>query len=351
MKQKVNHRQKKSIQSIVILVALTLLGLVACTSEPKTEPVVEKVDTELREKAMSLFGSITSVANENIPENKIALGQKLFFDNQLSKDQTISCNSCHNLKTYGVDNLPFSPGDTKELGGRNSPSAVYAFLHTMQFWDGRAKDVEEQAGGPVLNPVEHNIPSKEFLEKRLRADANYQKLFKEVFPSEKEPITFANITNAIGAFERQLKPVSRYDKWVDGDDNALNKEEKEGLKVFMDKGCITCHSGTVFGGKMFQKFGLFGEYWKHTNSKKVDNGLFDITKKESDKYLFKVPSLRNVAVTHPYFHDGSVQNLEEAVKVMSEVQLANKLSDTEIKSVVSFLKSLTAEVDQKYQTK
>jgi cytochrome c peroxidase len=273
----------------------------------------------------------------------------LFFETKLSKDGNISCNSCHNLKTYGVDNLSFSPGDTKVLGGRNSPSAIYAFLHNIQFWDGRAKDVEEQAGGPILNPVEHNIPSESFLEKRLRADVEYQKLFKEVFPSEKEPITFANITKAIGAFERQLKPVSRYDKWVDGDDKALNADEKAGLKVFIDKGCITCHSGNVFGGKMFQKFGLFDDYWKHTKSKKIDNGVYDLSKKEGDKYFFKVPSLRNVAMTHPYFHDGSVTQLEDAVRVMSEVQLANKLNDQEIKSVVLFLKSLTAEVDAKYQ--
>jgi cytochrome c peroxidase len=348
-------QQTNKSKLYVHLIGLTTISgfmMFSCQSNTaeQTEPVVvESDDKELRDQSKSLFGSISSLPEENIPANKIVLGQKLFYDTKLSKDGTISCNSCHNLKTYGVDNLSFSPGDTKALGGRNSPSAIYAFTHSMQFWDGRAKDVEEQAGGPILNPVEHNIPNEAFLEKRLREDANYQKLFKEVYPNSKEPITFANITNAIGAFERQLKPASRYDLWVDGDDKALTADEKAGLKVFIDKGCITCHSGTAFGGKMFQKFGLFADYWKHTKSKNIDNGLYDISKKESDKFFFKVPSLRNVAMTYPYFHDGSVTNLEDAVKVMSETQLANKLNDSEIKSVVVFLKSLTAEVDKKYQ--
>lgn len=331
-----------------IFVLLLFLG---CKKEEKEDfsvkPVSEK--SELAKKASNFFKSISTVEYVSIPQNKIDLGEKLFFDKALSKNGTISCNSCHNLSSYGVDNKSFSLGDTKKLGGRNSPSVIYASTHAMQFWDGRAKDVEEQAGGPLLNPVEHGIPNKEFLEKKIRAIPEYQIAFKNVFPNEAEPITFANITNAIGAFERQLMPKSKFDAYLDGNEEALNEKEKKGLTAFIDNGCITCHSGVALGGQMMQKFGLYGDYSKLTHSKTIDMGLYDRTKKEGDQFMFKVPSLRNCEKTYPYFHDGSVTSLKEAIKIMAKLQVNKDLSDTNVNDIEAFIKTLTADVDSKYK--
>lgn len=335
---------------VFLLVGLTLFS---CKKQEAKEdfsikPVSEK--SELAKKADNFFKSISTVEYTSIPQGKIDLGKKLYFDKALSKNGTISCNSCHNLSTFGVDNQSFSLGDTKQLGGRNSPSVIYASLHAMQFWDGRAKDVEEQAGGPLLNPVEHGIPNKEFLEKKLRAMPEYQTAFKSVFPNDKEPITFANLTNAIGAFERQLLPKSRFDAFLDGAETALNDQEKKGLTAFIDNGCTTCHSGVAIGGQLMQKFGLYGDYTKLTHSKKVDRGLYDRTKKEGDQFVFKVPSLRNSEKTYPYFHDGSVASLQEAIKIMGKLQVNKELSAADASAIEAFIKTLTADVDLKYKS-
>ncbi|WP_281238543.1 cytochrome-c peroxidase [Flavobacterium praedii] len=330
-----------------------ILGLVffGCKKETKEDfsikPIIEK--SELAKKANNFFKSISTIEPVTIAQNKIDLGKKLYFDKALSKNGTVSCNSCHNLVTYGVDNKSFSLGDTKQLGGRNSPSVIYASLHAMQFWDGRAKDVEEQAGGPLLNPVEHGIPNEAFLEKKVRDLPEYQAAFKIVFPNDKEPITFANLTNAIGAFERQLNPKSKFDDYLDGNEKALNDQEKKGLTAFIDNGCITCHSGVAVGGQLMQKFGVYGDYAKLTHSKKIDMGLYDRTKKEGDQFMFKTPSLRNSEKTYPYFHDGSVASLKEAIKVMGKIQLNKDLSVADINDIEKFLKALTADVDAKYK--
>ena len=312
-------------------------------------PFDSESEKELKDKADIYFASITSLPDQGISIEKIALGKKLYFDKRLSKDETISCNSCHNMNTYGVDNLSFSPGDKGELGARNSPTVIYAYLHGMQFWDGRAKDVEEQAGGPILNPVEHNIPSEKFLEERLRGVEEDRAMFKVAYPDSAQPITFATISNAIGAFERQLNPVSRFDEWLDGDKEAMTKEEKLGLTAFMDNACITCHNGPAMGGDMLQKFGLNSDYWEYTKSKKIDKGVYELTKKDRDLYKFKTPGLRNVEKTYPYFHDGSVEKLKDAVRIMGELQVQNELSEEDVTNITAFLKSLTADVDDKYK--
>ncbi|PWH85531.1 cytochrome-c peroxidase [Brumimicrobium oceani] len=306
-------------------------------------------EKELKEKADIFFASVSSLPKQDISSEKVALGKKLFFDKRLSKNETISCNSCHNMNTYGVDNIALSPGDTEEFGNRNSPTVFYAHMHAMQFWDGRAKDVEEQAGGPILNPVEHNIPSEAFLEERLRGIEEYQTMFAAAYPDSAEAITFATITNAIGAFERQLNPVSRFDEWLDGDSEAMTAQEKEGLTVFINNACITCHNGAALGGNMLQKFGLNGDYWEHTMSEVIDNGVYDLTKEERDKFKFKTPGLRNVEKTYPYFHDGSVEKLEDAVRIMGKLQVANELTEEEVQSVTAFLKALTADVDDEFK--
>ena len=336
------------------LLALLLFGFfaVSCGTSTTEKKAEQQVETDqfvgLAERVKPIFGTLPVVA-EN-PENaltdeKVALGKKLYFDVRLSKDNKISCNSCHNLSTYGVDNLPVSPGNNEgTFGGRNSPTVLNAAFHMSQFWDGRNKDVEEQAGGPILNPVEMAIESKEFLEKRLSGIEEYVQAFAAAFPEEAKPIKYINVQKAIGAFERKLVTPAPFDAFLAGDATALTNEEKAGLDKFVSVGCIACHSGNLLGGTMYQKFGTFGNYWELTKSDPIDNGRFDVTKNEADKYMFKVPSMRNVAKTAPYFHDGSVADLGESVKIMAKLQLNKDLTEEEVKSIVTFLNTLTGEV-------
>lgn len=275
-----------------------------------------------------------------ITDDAVTLGKQLYFDPRLSKSQEISCNTCHGLDTYGVDNKPTSPGHKGQLGVRNSPTVYNAALHIAQFWDGRAKDVEEQALGPILNPVEMSMKDEASVLTVIRSMPEYVASFKKVFPADKDPVTYANVGKAIGAFERTLVTPSRWDKYLAGDDGALTKEEKAGLAKFLDVGCNTCHASTAVGGRDFKLLGQ-AKAWP-TEIK--DNGRFDATKDPADKHFFKVPSLRNVEKTAPYFHDGSVKTLEEAVKLMATHQLGKDLSNADVASIVTFLKSLTGEL-------
>lgn len=318
--------------------------IIACKKEKNAQNQESVGYSELYKNAISIFQPLSSVEYEEIKPELATLGKYLYFDTRLSNKGNISCNSCHDLHTFGVDNLPTSPGDDGITGARNSPSVIYASLHAMQFWDGRAEDVEEQAGGPILNPVEHNIKDKQDLVKRIENVDLYIDWFGKVFPEESTPITFENITKAIGAFERTLRPESRFDKYLEGDENQLNAQEKRGLEAFISNGCITCHNGVTLGGQMFQKFGVYDEYWKWTQSKEIDNGLFDLTQKETDKHLFKVPGLRNITKTAPYFHDGSVASLEEVVRIMGNIQANVKITEEEIRDIVAFLDALTADL-------
>ncbi len=335
-----------------LTIALLILTFSAgCGSDKKAS---DKVQTQalssLQQKAKSLFGTLPRVAENPanpLSKQKIALGRKLYFDVRLSKDNRQSCNTCHNLATFGVDNKPFSEGNDGKLGGRNSPTTLNAALHFAQFWDGREPDVEAQAGGPVLNPVEMAMPDEKSVEKRLAAVDEYVKLFAAAFPDDKNPVRFANMKKAIGAFERTLITPSRFDDYLAGKEAALNEKEKAGLETFINSGCTTCHSGNLLGGTMYQKFGLFGNYWDYTKSGKIDNGRFDVTGNEADKYFFKVPSLRNIEKTYPYFHDGSVPELREAVQIMAQSQLNKTLSDKELDDIIAFLKTLTGKLPEK----
>lgn len=336
-----------------VLFALLLSGIVVTgckqglEKKDKKQESQESVQTELQIKANKYFAPLPEVAenpDNPLSEAKIKLGKTLYFDTRLSKDGNNSCNSCHNLETYGVDNLPTSPGDAGKNGDRNSPTVLNAALHFSQFWDGRNKDVEEQAGGPILNPVEMAIPSEEFLIKRLSEVEEYKVMFSDAYPDEEDPLSYQNLTKAIAAFERTLLTPSKFDQFLKGDADALTENEKKGLETFIDVGCIICHSGTVLGGNMFQKFGLFGDYWEHTVSDAIDEGRFTETGNDQDKYIFKVPSLRNIEKTYPYFHDGSVNDLTDAVGIMSKLELNKNLSEEEISDIIAFLESLTGEV-------
>jgi cytochrome c peroxidase len=341
----------KKIVAGIVSIALVSCGGTNESSEGQKDKKVQfhkagKVEKQdLLTRAKNYFQPLSASAGfekEGITSEKIALGKKLYFDKQLSKDGNISCNSCHNLETYGVDNLPTSPGDEGKNGDRNSPTVLNAALHISQFWDGRAKDVEEQAGMPIMNPVEMNIPTEEFLVTRLSKNAGYKKAFNTVYPNE--GLTYKNLANAIGAFERTLITPSKFDDYLKGDENALNADEKSGLELFINTGCITCHTGSTVGGTMYQKFGLFGDYWELTKSSHIDKGRSKVSGNESDKYFFKVPGLRNIEKTYPYFHDGSVSELKDAVSIMAKLQNNKDLSDKQAASIVTFLKTLTGEV-------
>ncbi len=339
----------------VLLISVLLLTSCNKKKENTSEKNQDKKQeyTALQTKSKTFFGELPLVAenaNNPVTEEKVILGKVLYFDTILSKNKTQSCNTCHNLDTYGVDNLPTSPGDGKgTLGTRNSPTTLNAALHIAQFWDGREPDVEAQAGGPVLNPVEMGMASEKEVVMRLSKEDNYKQMFAKAFPKDKDPITYNNMKKAIGAFERKLITPSKFDDFIKGDATALNTTEQEGLQLFFDKGCTTCHSGNALGGNIFQKFGIFGDYWEMTKSKKVDEGKFEVTKNEADKYIFKSPSLRNIEKTYPYFHDGSVKDLNDAVRIMGKVQLNLDLTDQEVEKIVAFLHTLTGEVPAKYK--
>lgn len=266
----------------------------------------------------------------------IALGKKLYLDPKLSVNDTISCNSCHQLNNFGVDSQPTSPGHEGKRGGRNSPTTFNAALHIAQFWDGRAKDVEEQALGPILNPIEMGMPSEAAVVDKLKKIDEYKAMFAEAFKDEKDPIQYKNIGKAIGAFERTLITPSRFDDFLKGDENALNDTEKRGLQKFVHMGCANCHNGVAIGGNSYKKIGLVEEY------KTSDEGRFAVTGLETDKKVFKVPSLRNITKTAPYFHDGSVKTLDEAIEEMAEHQLGRKVGPGFIEDVKAFLGALTA---------
>ncbi|WP_106791041.1 cytochrome-c peroxidase [Aquimarina sp. Aq78] len=305
--------------------------------------------SEIDKKAREIFGVLPKIAespDNPITHEKVTLGKTLYYDKRLSKDNTQSCNTCHNLKTYGVDNLSFSIGNDGKPGGRNSPTTLNAALHMTQFWDGREPDVEAQAGGPILNPIEMAMPNETVVVDRISKIDEYIELFAKAFPEEKTPITYRNIEKAIGAFERKLITPSKFDKYMAGDGSALNKYEKKGMETFISVGCITCHTGALLGGNMYQKFGLTVNYWEYTNSEKIDNGRFDLTKNEVDKYVFKVPSLLNIEKTTPYFHDGSIKDLKKAISIMGETQLNQKLNPQQINEIHLFLQTLTGEVPE-----
>ncbi len=341
------------MKKLVYTLSLAGIFVYACGSNNNTQQA-EAVKKDSSEKALlalaqGIFKPLPQVAenaDNPISQEKVALGKLLYFDTRLSKTGNNSCNSCHNLATYGVDNEPTSPGDAGKRGNRNSPTSLNAALHTIQFWDGRAKDVEEQAGMPILNPAEMAIPNEAFLEKRLAEVALYQEKFKAAYPNDAKPINYKNIAKAIACFERTLITPSKFDNYLKGDVNALSDQEKKGMQTFINSGCTACHSGATLGGTTLMKFGLLNDHHPLTQSKSADNGLMDLTKKESDKDIFKVPSLRNIAKTQPYFHDGCITDLAQAVKIMGKSQLNKDLTEQEVADIVAFLNTLTGELPQ-----
>ncbi len=304
---------------------------------------------EVNEGAVKLFAPLPAVmeASANpVTDAKVALGRMLYYDPRLSASQQISCNTCHALDVYGAEQKPVSTGHKNQKGKRNAPTVYNAAGHFAQFWDGRAPTVEEQAKGPITNPIEMAMPSNVAALHVVKSMPEYVALFQSAFPNDKDPVTYDNIGRAIGAFERKLVTPSRWDGFLEGNQSALTDEEKAGFNTFAATGCQYCHYGTYIGGNSFQKLGVV-KPWANQS----DEGLYQLTKDENDKMVFKVPSLRNIEKTVPYFHDGSVATLEQAISNMALHQRGVNLTDAQVKSIVAWMDALTGPLPSSYYRK
>ncbi|TAL72753.1 MAG: cytochrome-c peroxidase [Rhodanobacter sp.] len=273
---------------------------------------------------------------------KIELGKMLYFDPRLSESHAISCNSCHIIGMGGVDLQGTSLGHRWQHGGRNAPTVYNAVFGVAQFWDGRAKDLEQQAGGPLVNPVEMDTTEAHVVE-QLKGIPGYAPRFAQAFPGARDAVTFDNVRRAIALFEATLiTPNAPFDRYLKGDERALDADQKAGLALFINKGCAACHSGVNVGGQMYAPFGVVERPGAEVLPP-GDTGRFAVTKTASDEYVFRVPSLRNVTLTPPYFHSGKVWSLHQAVGIMGSSQLGAKLSDDEAAKVVHFLAALAGD--------
>jgi len=298
---------------------------------------------DVMERAQKMFkpipDTLPTLKDNPITPSKLELGTMLYFEPRLSASGLISCNTCHNIGTGGVDLQETSVGHGWQRGGRNAPTVLNAIFNLAQFWDGRAQDLREQAKGPPQAAIEMNT-TPERLEETLRSMPEYVALFKQAFPQEEDPVTFDNTAKAIEVFEATLlTPNSRFDKYIKGDKTALIKEEQEGLKFFMDKGCAPCHGGINLGGTGYFPFGVVEK--PQSDITAGDTGRFKVTGVKSDEYVFKSPSLRNLALTPPYFHSGKVWNLKEAVAIMGSSQLGISLTDDQVNALVAFFRATT----------
>jgi len=304
-------------------------------------------DAALIEDAASIFQPIPHMipeVNDNaVTKEKIELGRMLFFDPRLSSSQLLSCNTCHNLAMGGDDNLETSIGHGWQAGPRNSPTVYNAVLNVAQFWDGRAEDLKEQAKGPIQAGVEMNN-RPEMVVATLSSIPEYVDHFGRAFPNEDDPVTFDNVARAIEAFEATLiTPASPFDQYLEGNANALNDQEKRGLQTFIDTGCIACHAGVNIGGQSYHPFGVVEQPGADILPPD-DKGRFAVTDTATDEYVFRAPTLRNVALTEPYFHSGRVWDLRQAVAVMGVAQLGAELDAQQVDDIVAFLKATTGEM-------
>jgi cytochrome c peroxidase len=342
--------------AIIPLVAISgALGAAGCVHSKEESTQVDPASiggqdpASLLAQALSKFGTLPEVqetSKRTVTDAKIALGRQLYFEKRLSKNQDLSCNSCHDLTQYGVDRraplAKTSTGHRSQTGTRNAPTVYNAARQVAQFWDGRAADVEEQAKGPILNPIEMALPNAAAAVTVLKSIPGYEPLFRSAFPGSKDAITYDNLGLAIGAFERKLVTHDRFDEYLDGDPAALTPTEQRGLYLFIDSGCPTCHSGPGLGGDEYRKLGSAVAY------KTDDVGRFAVTKQEKDRNVFKVPTLRNIEKTAPYLHDGSQATLKDAIRLMVKHQTLTTRTDEEVGAIEAFLKSLTGELPTDY---
>jgi cytochrome c peroxidase len=300
-------------------------------------------DEALRSQAAGLFGEIKASTAAASPQAE--LGRALFWDTRVSLDGKTACASCHFARDWGADRRPFSPDARGALTSRHSPTVFNSVSQPTLRWLGDRKTAADQAEGSLGGSL--GFPSRDAALKKLN-ELGYEAAFRAAFPQDAQPFSTANYGRALEAYEATLTTPAPFDRFLAGDDGALTERQKAGLRSFISTGCAGCHNGPELGGTMFSKFGVVKDYWLETGSQKIDQGRFAITKKEEDRYVFRVPMLRNVAKTAPYFHDGSVETLDRAVRVMASVQLGRTLDDAAVAELVSFLDALTGDIPSNY---
>src|SRR5512135_574124 len=322
---------------------LPALGASAALLAAAPALAADDADGALLKQAQGLFKPLPKdMATPEFPitPQTVALGRSLFFDPRISLDGTVSCARCHQPALYGSDGLATSVGVKDRANPRNAPTVLNAALQFVEHWRGDRTSVEDQASKALLGPPSFGLPDNGTAVAKLAA-LGYRPMFAAAFPGDKNPLSTENWGKAIGAYERTLVTPAPFDAYLAGNSGALPPLARAGLRKFIDTGCSACHNGVGVGGGMYQKFGVTKDYWTAAGAKQIDKGRFDVTHNAADMYVFKVPSLRNVAMTPPYFHDGSVAALPAAVRVMAEVQLGKKLADEDVKEIVAFLDSLT----------
>lgn len=333
----------------LILWMILLSLIISCTNQSNSPEALSPMEEQqVLAMAKSYFQVLTPFDWESLTESqkvRISLGRDLFYNKRLSQNQNQNCASCHKMDQFAQDNLRVSPGDAGQTGVRNVPSILNAAHQYALFWDARSEDLAAQAAGPIFGQKEMGMKDTLELIARIEADTSYQSLFLSGFPGTEGPvISLEKITLALAAFEETLISPGRFDAFLQGTQNALSPLEKRGLRSFIEQGCIPCHSGKLLGGQMAQKFALFGYYWDYTESQHLDKGLYGHTMKPGDKFFFKVPPLRNVAKTGPYFHDGSVEELKDCIRIMGLAELNIEINDSTVTEIEAFLHALTGEV-------
>jgi cytochrome c peroxidase len=334
----------------MLIFRIILIGLAAMLGHPRASAADKN---ELLNQARELFQPLPrDMATPEFPvsRERVSLGRLLFFDPRFSVDGNVGCFTCHQPALYGTDGRSRSIGVRGRPHPRHAPTVLNAALQFVIHWRGDRVNVEDQATQSLLSPITSGQPDDAALLARVIKISGYAEKFKTAFPSDLEPVTRRNMAIAIGAFERTLMTPSRFDAYLNGDTSALSTTEQAGLEKFIKIGCTTCHNNVGVGGGMYQKFGVVEDYWKVTGSEPIDKGRADVTNDDADLYVFKVPSLRNAAMIPPYFHDGSVATLPEAVRVMARVQLGAELGDEEVGEIVAFLGSLTGPLPQDFAT-
>lgn len=331
------------IRLFVLFILLFIVPLAAFSDDDQT------LITRASQILGPLPASMPSADNPITPE-KVKLGHMLFFEPRISADGAVSCSKCHPFALYAADGLRKSAGNFCKENPRNDPTVFNAASQISEHWIGNRTSVEDQAKQAIIGPPAFGMPSYAAAEKILRSFKEYETLFRAAFPSDKEPVTIDNFAKAVGAFERTLITPAPFDAFLKGSKDAMTPQQKKGLATFMDMGCSGCHSSPFIGGQMYQKFGLVEPYQKYTKSEKIDMGRYAVTRNVADTYVFKVPVLRNVAMTPPYFHDGSVDKLTDAVWIMGKIQLGRDIAKGDVDDIVAFLQALTGKIPEAVMT-
>jgi cytochrome c peroxidase len=336
----VNTYPERTVLAAALPLLAGVLSLTGCNVSLDVKP-----DADIAPGHLFMFAPITPLPTPTgVQAERVDLGRRLFYDTNLSENNTVSCNSCHLLDRYGMDHQPTSMGHDHRLGFRNSPTVYNSVLEFAQFWDGHAKDLPTQAVGPMMNPVEMGMSGPAQVVAHVRSNPAYVHDLHEAFPGASDPVSMDTITQSIAAFENGLLTPSRWDRYLQGDTTALTAEEKQGLRVFLRTGCAACHAGRDMGGNSYELLGAANE-WRGNQD---DRGRVQATLESRDAMFFKVPTLRNVDQTAPYFHDGHVATLEEAVRLMGRQQTDTELSGPDVHSIVTFLHALTGAIPMQY---